>query len=85
MDNVITRGESMAVATIPKSEIRVNNSITVGYATVPATETEDGELAWGLPGRVLTTNKQFATEFCSTLNDEIVRRMRSPKQLLTTR
>ena len=75
----------MAVATIPKSEIRTDENITIGYATVPATITENGELAWGLPGGVVTTSKHFAEAFCAKLDIEIRRGMKNPSELLTAR
>jgi len=73
----------MAVAAIPKSEIRKNDSITVGHATIPATSTEDGELAWGLPGGVITTNRGFAQEFAIKLDIEIRRRTTNIQQLFS--
>ena len=75
----------MAVATIPKSEIRTDENITVGYATVPATATENGELAWGLPCGNLTTSKAYAVEFCTKLDIEIQRRKKNPSDLLKAR
>ena len=73
----------MATAVIPKSVIRTDHSVTVGYGTVPALEREDGSIVWGLPGGGETTNKEYAREFAMILDIEIRRRMVTKDQLLT--
>ncbi len=72
----------MAVASVPKSEIRIDHSITVGRATVPAYTEEDGTIYWGLPGGVKCNDPVRVRAFAKTLDKEITRRMTDIRQLL---
>ena len=75
----------MATAIVPKSEFRKDNSITVGWATVPATtHPETGEEGWGLPGGVFCANEKYATEFAKALDTELQRIVDHPQQLLSS-
>jgi hypothetical protein len=74
----------MATAVIPKSEIRRNDNISVGYGEVPAFDCEEtGRLGWGLPGGKVTFNESEARWWAGELNREIRRTLRDPSQLLT--
>jgi hypothetical protein len=73
----------MATAIVPKSEFRKDNSITVGWATIPATtHPETGEEGWGLPGGVFCANEQYAKEYAIVLDIELRRITTHPRQLL---
>ena len=74
----------MATAIIPKSEIRRNDNIQVGYGEVPAVEI-NGVIGWGLPGGHVTFSEREARTFAAQL-DEIIRNKANfnPKQLLKT-
>ena len=74
----------MATAVIPKSEIRRNDNIIVGFGEVPAFDCEEtGRTGWGLPGGAVTFNESEARWHAGELNREIRRTMRDTKQLLT--
>ena len=74
----------MATAVIPKSEIRRNDNIRVGYGEVPAFDCEEtGQVKWGFLGGMTTSNPKQARFWASMLDDEIRRTMKSPEQLLT--
>lgn len=72
----------MATSVIPKSEIRRNDNIQVGYGEVPSVEVE-GVPGWGLPGGLVTFSEAKAREFAAQLDSEIRLRLRNPRQLLT--
>lgn len=75
----------MATSVIPKSEIRVNNNIAVGFGEVPAVEcSESGRMGWGLPGGKWTSCKETAHRWAEKLDREISRAMKSPAELLKT-
>lgn len=73
----------MATAIIPKSEIRRNENITVGYGEVPFVVKENGEKGWGLPAGGFTSNVFEARRFAEKLDIEIRKRMKDVNQLLT--
>jgi hypothetical protein len=79
----LQRDGRMATSVIPKSEIRRNDNIQVGYGEVPAVEVE-GILGWGLPGGLVTFSEAEARQFAAQLDTEIRQRLRNPRQLLTT-
>ena len=72
----------MATAIVPKSEIRRNENITVGYGEVPFVIVE-GKTGWGLPGGGFTTNRFEARRFAEKLDTEIRKRMTDVNELLT--
>ena len=71
----------MAVATVPKSEMRRNDNIIVGYGEIPALYV-NGVLAWGLPGGLVTFREKEARQYASKLDQEIRRSLSHPTQLL---
>jgi len=71
----------MPVATLAKSAIRRNESITVGYATVPAIHV-NGRLAWGLMEGEHTFERPVAESYARRIDREIQKIMKTPDQLL---
>lgn len=71
----------MATAIIPKSEIRMNHNIMVGYGEVPACEI-DGRFGWGLPNGQFTEQEEEARDWATRLDSVIRANLRDPKQLL---
>lgn len=71
----------MAVATVPKSEFRRDNSIQIGYGKVPSVDI-NGVTGWGLPGGEVTFRESVAYAFARKLDQEIRARLKTPEQLL---
>lgn len=61
----------MALAIVPKSEMRHKNSLTVGFGEVPSTR-RNGQFAWALPGGIVTFCKEEALDAARRL-DAIIR------------
>jgi hypothetical protein len=72
----------MATAIIPKSEMRRNDNISVGYGEVPAV-TVNGVTAWGLPGGRVTYSEEEALTFAIKLDKTIRQVVTSSQQLLS--
>lgn len=71
----------MAVATVPKSEMRRKTSISYGYGEIPEARTEDGRTAWGLPGNVITYCYDEALAAAKKIDRLIRDNLKSPNQL----
>ena len=74
----------MAVATVPKSEMRRNDNVSAGYGEVPGyLDEETGHVYYGLPGGEKTTCRQKALKWAKKIDAEIRKRLIDPKQLLS--
>ena len=71
----------MSTAIIPKSEMRRNDNIIVGYGEVPATVDEEGIPGWGLPDGQITYSEEDAIAFASKLDRTIRAKLKSISQL----
>ena len=71
----------MATATIPKSVMRIDHNVVVGYGEVPASDFE-GILCWGFPGGEVTFSEEEAITMATQLDKEIRARLRDPNQLV---
>lgn len=71
----------MATSITPKSELRRNDNVIVGYGEVPGIEIE-GKPAWGFPGRKVTFCIDEAKAMARQL-DELIRPalQRKPRSL----
>jgi len=74
----------MATSVIPKSEMRKDDNIRVGYGEVPSI-TVEGVPGWGLPGGKIVFQEREAIAFAQQLDSEIRIRLKSPKQLLSAK
>ena len=57
----------------PKSEIRLDHSITVGLAEVPGFVDENGSTYWGLPAGQITYSRKRAEAVAHALNNILSR------------
>jgi hypothetical protein len=71
----------MAVSINPKSEFRRVTSIQHGYGEVPVIQTPEGELGWGLPGKMITFCYEEATAMAKKLDQIIRSNLSDPNQL----
>jgi hypothetical protein len=71
----------MAIPIIPKSEVRIDHNIIVGYGEVPSVNIE-GRLGWGLPGGEVVYCEKQAREYAAQLDKAIRENLRDPKRLL---
>lgn len=75
----------MAVPIIPKSEMRLEqaHNIMIGYGAVPAVILDGGQIAWGLPGNLLTLSRHTAEKAAARL-DAVIREgmQKSPRKTL---
>lgn len=71
----------MAIPTIPKSEVRMNFNISVGYGELPAVRV-NGRRGWGLACGEVVYCEQEAREIAAAIDKEIRANMRDPKRLL---
>ena len=72
----------MATAIIPKSEMRRNDNIIIGYGEVPTIDI-NGVKGWGFPGGLVTFSEEVAIGMAITLDKKIRKTMQSKDQLLT--
>lgn len=72
----------MATSVIPKSEMRRNENIAIGYGEVPAVY-EMGRVAWGLPGGRLTYCPEEAKKYAKRLDGQIRKTLKSRQQLIS--
>ena len=75
----------MATSVVPKSELRENNNISVGYGEVPAVMRANGQTCWGLPNGEVTCDPQRAKEFASKLDQTIRANMNDISQLMNAK
>ena len=71
----------MSTAIVPKSEMRRNDNIIVGYGEVPAISI-NGVKGWGLPKGRVTFSEEDAIEYATQLDKAIRQNLRNKEQLL---
>ena len=71
----------MATAVIPKSVMRINHNISVGYGEVPALRV-NGLTAWGLPGGDITFSEEIALAWAEKIDKSIRANIRDVNQLM---
>jgi len=71
----------MATAIVPKSEIRKDDSINHGYATLPPVK-KGGRLGWALPGGDIIYCRDTAKEYAVALDTELAKLTKDTSQLL---
>lgn len=72
----------MATAIIPKSEMRRNDNVIVGYGEVPAIDI-NGVHGWGVPGGLVTFSEETAKKWATDLDRAIRAAIKDSNQLLT--
>jgi|SaaInlStandDraft_7_1057024.scaffolds.fasta_scaffold225349_2 hypothetical protein len=72
----------MATAIIPKSEMRRNDNVIVGYGEVPSVNI-NGVQGWGIPGGLVTFSEETAIKWATDLDRAIRATIKGTNQLLT--
>lgn len=72
----------MATSVVPKSELRKNDNISVGYGEVPAVEQPGGETCWGLPNGEIECDPDKAEAYARKLDETIRANMTDIGQLM---
>lgn len=71
----------MATPIIPKSEMRINNNMIVGFGELPAVVIDE-EPGWGLPDGTVTFCRETAKDYARTLDQLIRANLKDSKRLL---
>jgi hypothetical protein len=71
----------MATPIIPKSEIRMNLNLSVGYGELPAV-VKDGKSGWGLPNGAVIFCRDTALEYAEKLDRLIRENLTDSRRLL---